>query len=90
MQTPHREVPALPAAPSCHPIIHPLHPSYSHPVDLVPGSAVLHLLYFDIGQALVTAVAALAGSRPRAVFLAHHSGILERLLASVILIFLIH
>lgn len=57
----------------------PIHPSCSYPVDLVPDSAVLHLLHLYIGQTLLTAVAALASSLPRAAFLAHYSGILERL-----------
>lgn len=50
----------------------------SHPVDLVPDSAVLHLLHLHVGQTLFAALVALTASRPRAPLLAHHCGILGR------------
>lgn len=57
-----------------------MHPStlLSHPVDLVPDSAVLHLLHLHIGQTLLAASVAVATPRARAPPLAHHRGVLGR------------
>lgn len=50
----------------------------SHPVDLVPDSAVLHLLHLHVGQTVFAALVALAAPRPRAPLVTHHCGILGR------------
>lgn len=50
----------------------------SHPVDLVPDSAVLHLLHLHVGQTVFAALVALAAPWPRAPLVTHHCGILGR------------
>lgn len=50
-------------------------PHIPFPVDLVPDSAVLHLLHLHIGQTLLAALVAAATPRPRTALPAHHRGI---------------
>ena len=70
----HHLSPPPPLPPSSSPP--PITLTPSHPVDLVADPAVFHLLHLHIGQALVTALVALATAWPGAVLLAHHSGLL--------------
>lgn len=51
-------------------------PHVALPVDLVAHAAVLDLLHFDVGEALVTAVVALTRAGLRAALPANHRGIL--------------
>lgn len=61
-------------------------PHVSFPVDLVPDSAVLHLLHLHVGQTLWAALVAVATPRPRATLFAHHGGVLAGAGGAVIVI----